>query len=636
MDSAGAVELKRGGVIIRVIGALLVVVGLWAILGMMAPPAGRFDSTTLIARAGEQFAVLGVFRPGLFWVIVHSAACAALYLFAGVQLMRLKRSGWVAAVVILGYSAVSLLVLFVATSLIRIQLGEAPQDAWLGGSGSDPTVKAFAAHVAPFRRVLGFYLMVRVMALLYVLTERRLFFGELRRTPRPWQTVKVAIVLLVVGGSATWAFWGGDYVTARRIIAQARAPDPALDDFDMRCLSASRQSEVAAILIRRLESEKSDAVARSVVKTYASWHLRLLTPEDTQRIIEVARTTRSVPVRLACYEALGYIGTKEARECLIDALEGPRDKAWGRAVWQLGYDRCPGAPDVLLKYGKEIENEPRDVIAALGRVRDERVMPVLAELRSSTDREKRWGAVMALGMHPGPESERLLRRCLQDQDVWIFEEACQGLVRIGTASSIPALIEELKRSKKLPSRPSAIAMYAAEALHHITGEDLGEDAAAWEDWWKRSEPTFDLRKGLAKRLLTPVSAPPGSPPKPPGETQESFSEKASASQAYALEAICDREMRELAPELAKYMLLPDKEAPWKALAAEILAEWGFREGIECWIERVDRDEPGYYHWPVTRTLGVATGVNFFGDKPRWQQWWKENRDRFPSALEGTK
>lgn len=54
------------------------------------------------------------------------------------------------------------------------------------------------------------------------------------------------------------------------------------------------------------------------------------------------------------------------------------------------------------------------------------------------------------------------------------------------------------------------------------------------------------------------------------------------------------------------------------------------------FERVDTNEgEGLRAWAF-RALGRACGVNFFADKERWHQWWRANRDRFPSAADASR
>ena len=143
-----------------------------------------------------------------------------------------------------------------------------------------------------------------------------------------------------------------------------------------------------------------------------------------------------------------------------------------------------------------------------------------------------------------------------------------------------------------------------------------------------AEPEFDLRKNLAERLFTPI------PPAPmrPSSLRE-FRSHPYIVQGRAIRAIRTRNMRALAPELARYLKLPEEQAATQFLAAEIFAGWGYCEGIKWLIEWVDNDESEGNRMFAIRTLGRACGVNFFSDKKRWRAWWKANRHRFPSAMD---
>jgi hypothetical protein len=82
-----------------------------------------------------------------------------------------------------------------------------------------------------------------------------------------------------------------------------------------------------------------------------------------------------------------------------------------------------------------------------------------------------------------------------------------------------------------------------------------------------------------------------------------------------------------------YLDLPREQAPGKFFVAEILACWGYHEGIEWLIEWVDDDIAEGNRMAAIRALARACGVNFFSDKQRWREWWKANGSRFPSAVD---
>jgi hypothetical protein len=107
--------------------------------------------------------------------------------------------------------------------------------------------------------------------------------------------------------------------------------------------------------------------------------------------------------------------------------------------------------------------------------------------------------------------------------------------------------------------------------------------------------------------------------------------KAVGAKGRALQSIISRDLQDLAPQLVEYLNLPEEEAPLNFLAAEALADWGHREGIAWYIQRVDQDDnlSGY----AMRVLGRTTGVNFFTDRTAWEGWWQQNQTHFPSAAD---
>ena len=191
----------------------------------------------------------------------------------------------------------------------------------------------------------------------------------------------------------------------------------------------------------------------------------------------------------------------------------------------------------------------------------------------------------------------------------------------GTLARPPAVSETPAISVRL-SRQGDVTL-AGQA---VAGETL---AAAWQHGCQGRQPV----KSRAAPNAAPMPPEPKTPYKTVEEMQADGYAKAAGTKAYTLQAIQQWELRELAPELAKYLRLPEREAPYNFMAAMALANWGYREGIDYFIERICIEEPGS-RWVSIRFLSSGTGVNFFGDKARWQAWWKENRLRFPSAEEG--
>ena len=365
--------------------------------------------------------------------------------------------------------------------------------------------------------------------------------------------------------------------------------------------------------------------------------LSFLTAEDIPAIITASRSSNS-SVRDLCWELLATIGTKDARECLREEVGDSWDTVEGSSLRYYAGTDPQEAPEFLLQLPTgDSDVDPRR-IWLLGYFRDPKLLPVILDAAREGSAEVRSNAVGALQRHPAIQSERALWEILKDDEIWLRAEAAYALTRIGTAASIPVLIEALKGPDQVyrypasqDEQPSHLHDDFNYALSNITGQDFGNDAEAWERWWRKAEPEFDLQKCFAERLLTPLPPPPNDPDMSVEDVLASPFSKATSRQGNAIRNILSRAMRSLAPELARYLELPEEQAPFHFMAAGLLANWGCREGIEWLIGWVDSDLAEGNRMYALRPLGRACGVNFFSDKKRWRAWWEENRLRFPSA-----
>lgn len=110
--------------------------------------------------------------------------------------------------------------------------------------------------------------------------------------------------------------------------------------------------------------------------------------------------------------------------------------------------------------------------------------PILVVALGDQEESVRSSAVQLLETQ-GDEGIPFLVRALQDQSADVREQAANALGSQGTRAreAAPALIELLDDH----DRPVRLA--AASALHQITGQDLGQDQAAWEKWLEEPDLT---------------------------------------------------------------------------------------------------------------------------------------------------
>jgi len=665
-------QTKPGAVAVRVMGGMLLVVGLRWLIGLIGLVVPGMEQLPSLFRLRDQVQVLGVFLVRGWPALVLLSVTGAAFMFAGVQVMRLRRSGWIAGLAVLGYASLSLF-LWIGTDQAQRAV-----DAFCASQDMDPMmVRIFSGRhafgVAKVCRIAWFFLLCYFAALLYLASEWRRFLGSGRtagsfgkrsdRTqgwrPSRWSEYgKVAAAVLVVGVSGLWAFWGAEYARYWRLLRVARTSsleaddtsvlrrtmierlrgrtgrtEPTFEPAAIESLPLAHERRIEAVLVRRLASERTDALAAAA--NASSCDISFLCAEDVPSIVAAARDG-SVRVRHACYELLGRIGTNEAEACLRDAVNGERDDAWIAALGAFARLRPGQAPAALMRMARGNSRDRDCLIRDFGHFRDPRVLPILLDAVRDQDPQVRRSAIWALENHPGPAAERALQQALKDDRIWIRGAACWALARIGTPAAIPALIEVLRGREdayKRPNQPEPESLHgvAAYALSRTSGEDFGHDVEKWERWWQAAGTELDLRKDLVRRLFTPLPRPPIRAPRTIQEAQEHPHTQAASVQRGAIRSVRQRDIRSLGPALARYIGLPDEQAPWKFVVAGLLADWGYGEGIEWLIEWVDSDlSPGNRMFAIS-ALGRACGVNFFSDKKRWRAWWKGNRHRFPSA-----
>ncbi|MBN1810234.1 MAG: HEAT repeat domain-containing protein [Anaerolineae bacterium] len=179
-------------------------------------------------------------------------------------------------------------------------------------------------------------------------------------------------------------------------------------------------------------------------------------------------------------------------------LGAPFGNAWSEAL--LGCLAHLWGPQVLVQaVGDEAVCVREAAAEALGEVEpEEGVVPALAQALGDTDEDVREAAAEALEAI-GPqavEAVPALIQALKDRSSSVRCAAARALGEIGPGAreAVPALIQALGDESSL------VRQAAAEALRAITGQDFGEDAERWRQWWE------------AHQSETPVPPPSGCTP----------------------------------------------------------------------------------------------------------------------------
>ena len=122
---------------------------------------------------------------------------------------------------------------------------------------------------------------------------------------------------------------------------------------------------------------------------------------------------------------------------------------------------------------------------ALGEIGPEakEAIPALMPLLRNLDFMIRRAVAEALAeIGPGTQELPALIRALQDKDYWVRTFIAEALGTMGADAkeAVPALIQALGDAEWSSEREAATG-----ALKTITGQDFGEDAAAWQQWWEQ-------------------------------------------------------------------------------------------------------------------------------------------------------
>ena len=232
------------------------------------------------------------------------------------------------------------------------------------------------------------------------------------------------------------------------------------------------------LLIIALGDKDSDMRVREA----AAEALGKIGPEEVPALIKALGDENSY-VRSAAAGALGKTGP-EAVPALIKALGDENSYVRSAAAEALGKIGPEAVPALIRALGDEDSSVRWRAAYTLGEIGPEAKEAVLALIRALGDEDSsvRWRAARALGKI-GPEAKEAvpaLIEALGDKDEQVREAAAEALGKIGSEAkeAVPALI------KALGDKYKYVRTEVARALMVITGQDFGQDASRWQEWWE--------------------------------------------------------------------------------------------------------------------------------------------------------
>jgi hypothetical protein len=167
-------------------------------------------------------------------------------------------------------------------------------------------------------------------------------------------------------------------------------------------------------------------------------------------------------------------------EMLNDANPGTRAAA-AEALGEFGESAVEAVPALVAALDDSDDGARYAAVLALGKIGGDQALQALIKALHHSDWYTRYEAAEALASM-GPEAAPAipdLIEAIDDQEMQVGSSAIGALGDIGPAAmqAVPKLIE------LLASGEDYYHSDAEYALEKITGQDFGEDAAAWKKWW---------------------------------------------------------------------------------------------------------------------------------------------------------
>lgn len=224
----------------------------------------------------------------------------------------------------------------------------------------------------------------------------------------------------------------------------------------------------------------NDQVTTSIINA-----LRLLEVKRAVNDFKAMLASSSPEVRGASVEAIGKLGGREVVDILaplvVDPIKQVREAAASAVVdaaIRLKYERPTFmALRAAMRKGKP---EHREMVAhAIGQLKLPESAKTLMELLSSSTRDVRGAAIIALGNIQSAEAAGRLNPLIQnDKDEWIRELVADALRQIRERSSVPFLIDALAAE-----RNNNVRIRINRALQAITGQGF-QTYQDWDNWRK--------------------------------------------------------------------------------------------------------------------------------------------------------
>ena len=198
-------------------------------------------------------------------------------------------------------------------------------------------------------------------------------------------------------------------------------------------------------------------------------------------LLRILKSDNSI-IRENVIFTLGEYKDPKAILPLINALKDEDNDVWQSAQKALQDIGTPAIDALIASLKDENLNVRRRAPYILGSIGNQRgADPLINVLLNDQDPEVRKRALNALIALKDSRVIDILIKNLNDQDPEVRADAVKALGKNKDPKAILPLINALKDEEWL------VRDRAVNALKNITGQDLGEDAVLWQEWWEKSK-----------------------------------------------------------------------------------------------------------------------------------------------------
>jgi len=271
--------------------------------------------------------------------------------------------------------------------------------------------------------------------------------------------------------------------TALSVLLHAAEPPAVAESADK---PASSKDAVDPEVLSKVRKLITDTLSTDQAVREAAWNgLKNMGNLGLPGLVALCRQKETTPEMLrSVLIALGDTKDPRAAPALTEQLSSKDARIRRDAARALGDCGCRDAAPALDKLaGDAAEEEDVRLFAATAgaRLASAQALKILVELARSPRAETRSRAVFALGKYGGVEQAAIAAKALDDTDRDVREDAVAALRLLQKKEAWGPLVQATADSD------FKVRNAAMDALRELTGQQIGNDPAAWKAWWAKTQ-----------------------------------------------------------------------------------------------------------------------------------------------------